>query len=267
MGKAKVVVLILLTLTFFMAVETLAGQTLDRILQRKELIVGTSGTQPPLTVKTKNGKLIGLDIDLCKLMAEAMGVKLKLVERPFHQLLPSIEAGMVDMIVSGMTMTPKRNLHVAFAGPYYVSGKGVLTKTNIAMKLQDAKSMNQENFKVAALKGSTSQLFVKGVAPKAKFIATKTLEEAVDLLLNDKVDALVADLPFCAVNEFRYRDKGLAAGGAPFTYEPLGIALPPGDPLLSNWVDNFLKMLKGSGGMKVLKKQWFNPGPWISELP
>jgi len=267
MRKVKLVVAVLLALTLFMTVESPAGQVLDRILQRKELIVGTSGTQPPLTVKTKSGKLIGLDIDLCKLMAEAMGVKLKLIERPFHQLLPAIEAGMVDMVVSGMTMTPKRNLHVAFAGPYYVSGKGVLTKTHTAMKLQDAKAMNQKNFRVAALKGSTSQLFVEGVAPKAVFIQTKSLEEAVELLLNDKVDALIADHPFCAVNEFRYRDKGLAAGGAPFTFEPLGIALPPGDPLLSNWVDNFLTMLEGNGGMKVLKKQWFNPGPWMNDLP
>ena len=106
MRKVKVVVVIALALTCFLAVEAMAGQAFDRILKNKELIVGTSGTQPPLTVKTKKGEIIGLDIDLCRMMAKSMGVELKLVEKPFDKLLPALEAGMVDMVVSGLTITP-----------------------------------------------------------------------------------------------------------------------------------------------------------------
>ena len=45
---------------------------------------------------------------------------------PFAELLPALEANRIDMILSGMTITPKRNQNVALVGPYYISGKGIL---------------------------------------------------------------------------------------------------------------------------------------------
>jgi polar amino acid transport system substrate-binding protein len=53
----------------------------------------------------------------------------------------------------------------------------------------------------------------------------------------------------------------------PFTYEPLGIAVPANDPHLINWTGNFLGLLEGSGKMKMLKKRWFEDGSWLNELP
>ena len=115
---------------------------------------------------------------------------------PFSKLLPALEAGLVDMIISSMTMTPGRNLNVAFIGPYYVSGKGILTNTQNIASLRDAEGLNKPEFTVAALKGSTSQAFVEKSAPNAKLVTTESYDEAVELLLNDKVDALVTDYPF-----------------------------------------------------------------------
>ena len=56
--------------------------TLARIAKSGELRVGTSGAQPPFSVKSKEGKLIGYEIDLAMLLAESMGVKLTIHHRP-----------------------------------------------------------------------------------------------------------------------------------------------------------------------------------------
>jgi polar amino acid transport system substrate-binding protein len=77
---------------------------------------------------------------------------------------------------------------------------------------------------------------------------------------------LIADYPYCAVSALRYREKGLAAGKAALTFEPLGIAVPGNDPLLVNWVQNILTILKGNGSLKELKKRWFQPGDWLKKL-
>ena len=77
MKKVQFIAVLILILTLLTAVAATAGAGLDRILKRGELVVGTSGDQPPLTVKTKDGKIIGLDADLSMIMAEAMGVKLR----------------------------------------------------------------------------------------------------------------------------------------------------------------------------------------------
>jgi len=77
---------------------------------------------------------------------------------------------------------------------------------------------------------------------------------------------MVADYPICVVSVFRYPDKGLASVITPFTYEPIGIALPPNDPLLVNWMQNFLNALEDSGQLKELQDHWLKPGPWVEEL-
>ncbi len=100
----------------------------SRIVAKGELVVGTAASMPPLNMKTKDGEIIGMEIDLAQLIAGAMGVKLKLKPMQFNDLLPAVEKGEVDMVISGVTITPARNLKVAFAGPYFASGKSVITK-------------------------------------------------------------------------------------------------------------------------------------------
>lgn len=267
MKRTKVIIMSVLAFILLWAVTAAAGPVLDRILKKGELVVGTSGDQPPLTAKTRGENVIGLDADLAQLMAAAMGVTLKFKVMPFPDLLPALEEGKLDMILSGMTITPKRNLKVAFVGPYYISGKGILAKAEKIASSEDAADINRPDVTLAALQASTSQLFAERVLPKARLVKTRTLDEALNLLFENKVDALVADYPFCVVAAFRYSDRKLLAGEARFTYEPLGIALPADDPLLVNWVQNLLNRLEQVGDLDVLADRWFRDGTWIKELP
>jgi polar amino acid transport system substrate-binding protein len=86
------------------------------------------------------------------------------------------------------------------------------------------------------------------------------------MLMQNKVDAVVADFPFCALTAFRFGDQGLMAGQSKLTFEPLGIAVPE-DALLINWVQNHLVMLEGSGVLKRIAGFWLGSSSWIKELP
>ena len=125
----KLVVLVLVSILLMMVANVaVAGKAMDRILKKGELVIGTTGTQPPLNVTNKNGKIIGFDADIARLIAGNLGVEPKFATMPFAELLPALKAGKVDMVISSMTMTLERNRAVVFVGPYYVSGKGILTK-------------------------------------------------------------------------------------------------------------------------------------------
>jgi ABC-type amino acid transport substrate-binding protein len=260
-GGVLVIALVLLSVS-----TAPAGTVMDRILKRGELVVGTTANQPPMIATSKSGQIIGFDADIARSIAEAMEVKLKFETMPFAQLLPALEKGKVDMILSGMTMLPTRNRKVAFVGPYFVSGKGIVTREKNIAALQEAAGLDRAEFTVAALKNSTSQIFVEKAAPKAKMVTTASYDEAIEMLLADKVDALVADFPFCALSAFRYADKGLMAGQSKLTFEPLGIAMAE-DALLINWVQNHLIMLEGSGVLKRIAGFWLGNSSWIKELP
>jgi polar amino acid transport system substrate-binding protein len=230
------------------------------------LIVGTMGDMPPLNMTSKDGEIFGLEPDLAKMMAGAMGVKVRFVTKPFPELLPALHAGEVDMVLSGMTITPRRNLKVAFVGPYFISGKAFLTKVKTIALAKEAVDVNNPNTKIVALKDSTSQAFAEAVLDKTTLYTTGTYDEAVDMVLKDKVKAMIADYPICVVSVFRYPEAGLLSVVTPLTYEPIGIAIPANDPLLMNWTTNTLNSIEASGQLDELRLKWFARGSWLDKL-
>jgi len=273
MKFAKVILVSILALIFFTGCAqiqqgsgTSASPVLDRIQQRGVLIVGTMGNMPPLNMTAKNGEIFGLEPDLARLMANAMNVKVKFVTKPFSELLPALQTGEVDMVLSGMTITPERNRRVAFVGPYFISGKAFLTKVKTIAYADEAKDANNPDTRIVTLRGSTSQAFAEAFLDKTTLLTTRDYDEAVDMVLQDKAHAMIADYPICVVSVFRYPDAGLMSVVTQLTYEPIGIAIPANDPLLMNWTRNTLNNIEGSGILDELKLKWFAEGRWLNKL-
>ena len=239
---------------------------MDRIIQSGELVVGTAGSMPPLNMTTRDGQVVGIEPDIARTIAGAMGVKLRIETMPFAELLPALEAGNVDMVLSNMTITPKRNLSAAFVGPYYVSGKAFLTKLETIALANEATDVNSPEITLAVLKGSTSQYFAEEVIPDAKLITTDDYDGAVKLVRDGKAHAMVADYPICLVSVFRYPEEGLLTVVTPLTYEPIGIAVPVNDPLLVNWLENFLNTMEASGNLESITDYWLEDASWLKDL-
>jgi len=231
--------------------------TLSRISQRGELVLGTSGNMPPMTEARADGKVVGFDVDLARLMATGMNVKLRVEVMPFDQLLPALERGDVDVVISNMTMTPERNLRAAFVGPYMTSGKCVITRRQDLAKAEEAADINVPETRLAALAGSTSADFVKTLLPKATLTLVQSNEEGVGLITGNKVDGMLADYPICLSILQRNQDAGFVSLFTLLDYEPIGIALPAGDAQFINWTENFLQRVQGVGLFEELSKRWF----------
>ena len=272
MKKLLAYVLVVTSVLMLNACAAMQGATanspvLDRITMNGELVVGTAASMPPLNMTTKDGEIIGMEIDLAKAMADSMGVKLRLEAMQFHELLPALEAGRIDMILSGMTITPQRNMKVAFVGPYFKSGKAILTKLPTMAQAQTPEDIHDPRKAIVTLRGSTSELFVKDNLPKVKLVSANSYDEAIAMVINNQVDALFADYTICVVAIFRYPEEKLLTVVSPLTYEPLGIALPDNDPLFVNWVDNYLNTVEESGALEELTWQWFENADWMKKLP
>jgi polar amino acid transport system substrate-binding protein len=240
---------------------------LQAVLDSGVLRIGMSGNQPPLNMTDKNGEIIGLEVDLMNALAESMGLKPRFVVMPFADLIPAIDLGKVDVVISGMTITPERNARVAFAGPYFISGKSVLTKSASIASADNATLLNNADQRYAVLAGSTSQAFVEQVLPKATSVPAADYDAAVQMVLDDQVDAMIADFPICQLSVMRHPDAGLSTLMTPFTIEPLGIALPADDLLFVNLIENYLNTLENTGLLVHFKAKWFSDGSWVSELP
>ena len=238
----------------------------DRILAKKELVVGTAASMPPLNMTAKDGQVIGMEIDLVRLIADNLEVKLTLRTMTFPELLPALETGRVDMVISGMTITPARNLKVAFAGPYYGSGKSLLVKKANIDAMDKVAKVNNTDKVLVALKSSTSQIFAEKVFPKAKLILAEDYNQAITMVRENKAQAMVADQPICLVSVYRYPDAGLAALKNTLSYEPLGIAIQANDFLWLNLLQNFITGMENSGELRTLTDKWFKDASWVDLL-
>jgi polar amino acid transport system substrate-binding protein len=240
---------------------------LDRIRKSGELRVGMTGDYPPLSIIDRRDQTIGLEADLAQALAVTMGVKLSVVHLPFSELVAAVESGEVDMVMAGMTMTPERNMKVAFAGPYFISGKAILTRSETLARASGPSVLDRGSVKLVALAGTTSEGYAKNAIPNATLITTATYDEAVTMVIGGAVDAMVADYPICVVSVLRNPGAGLLTVVSPFTFEPIGIAVPADDMLFVNLVQNYLTSLEGTGLLDQLRHKWFDDPSWLLDLP
>jgi polar amino acid transport system substrate-binding protein len=207
-----------------------------------------------------------MDVDLARALARTLGVKATLVTMPFKQLLPALEKGEVDMVLSGVSMTPERNLKVAFAGPYFISGKAALSKSQALAAADDIEDVNKPE-RMAVLAGSTSELFAQRDLPEVELVSVADYDDAVQMVLDDEVRALIADYPVTILALYQHPNAGLASTISTFSFEPIGIALPSDALLLRNVVENYFTLLEGTGTLERLRQVWFNNDAWVRELP
>jgi polar amino acid transport system substrate-binding protein len=243
-----------------------AQKTLAKILKNGEIRIGLTGNQPPFSMKSKSGELMGLEVDLANALAGGMGVKLTTVEMPFSELLPALEAGKIDAVMSGMTVTSERSIKALFAGPYTVSGKSILAKSSVLSKLKGTEEANNEAYKIICLKGSTSEAFVKKYMPKAQSIPVDNYDQGIDMILNDQADAMVADYPICVITIMRNQGKDLVTLESPLNIEPIAMALPADDLHFLNLVENYLKAFDIAGALEILDKKWLKDGSWLFNM-
>ncbi len=248
-------------------VEAQESPVLDRIVQSGTLRVGMSASQPPFNVRGRDGQMLGLEVDLANLIAGAMRVELEIVNRPFGELLAAMGDGAVDMVMSGMAITPRRAQTSAFVGPYMLSGKSILTKSTTLAAAKNTEDLNTPEIRLAALSNSTSQEFAERFTPNAQLITVSAYDEAVNMLIEGEIDALVADMPICLLSLMRFPNAGLATLREPLTIEPIGIALPGNDPMLHHLMDNYLDAFERTGILEQLRKKWLEDGAWIAALP
>src|SRR5262245_41924661 len=100
------------------------------------LRVGTSADHPPLTYQA-DGKIVGMEADFVRLLEQQLGRPLQLQVLPAAQLLPALARGDVDIVMSGLTITPEREQQATFAVPYLKTGQMAVIRTADVMRFHN----------------------------------------------------------------------------------------------------------------------------------
>ncbi|NRA53064.1 MAG: transporter substrate-binding domain-containing protein [Gammaproteobacteria bacterium] len=257
---------VVLSCSSLAATYSFAGESaLENILNTGELKVCFEAGYMPFEMKTKDGRFIGFDIDLSKHMARSIGVKFVPVNTAWDGIIPALQTNKCDIILGGMTITPERNLKVNFSSPYIVLGQSLLISPKLKGEITSYKDLNDPKYTVVSKLGTTGSSAAKRYISKAKIDLYETAVDAVLQVTNGKADAFVYDFTYNAIYGSQHSDK-LVHLDTPFTYEPLGWAVRQDDPNFLNFLNNYLRQIKGDGTYDRMYNKWFKTDGWLKDV-
>ena len=226
------------------------------IAAEKVYVNGFDAAYPPFTFIDKNGTPAGFDIDAIDWIAKEMGFEVKHQPTDWAAIVPSLKAKKIDMIASGMSITPERQQAVNFCEPYWEVRQLLVVKNDSKLTVEEAL---QPGRKIGLLRGSaeskwlTENLLKKGY--KFKLMQYDTTELAIEEVANGRADG--ATVSNTALKEAV--DKGLPVKSIGSYGQPdvdYGYAVRKEDAKLLEMLNEGLKRLKASPYWNELVKKW-----------
>ncbi len=245
-----------------------SDSALEQIKKRGTLRIGLS-TFVPWAMRDKKGDLIGFEIEVGKRVAADMGVEVEHIPTAWDGIIPALLAGKFDVIISGMSITMKRNLTVNFTHPYANTGYILVASTAMAQKkgLKTLEDYNSSDITIATRRASTGAIAAQKNFPKAKLIyfddGTMGIQEAA----NGKVDATTSTPPKAAYDIEKRPGKLFVVDETLMSPTREAFAVRKGDPDILNWFNNWIDNVKASGWLQERHAYWFTTREWADQLP
>ena len=214
-----------------------------------ELVVGMDLSYPPFETIDPAGKPTGVSVEIAEALAKSIGKKLRIENIPFTGLIPSLQTGKIDCIISSMTDTPERRSSVAFSDPYIATGLALLVGKNSATS--SMADIDQAGKTLAVRQGTTGEVWARANIKNAQILALEKEAAAVLEVVQGKADAFLYDQMSIWKNAQEQPDKTRPLL-APVRKEQWAVALRQNDTPLLEKINAFLKDFRASGGFEKL---------------
>jgi len=252
----KIMALMLLMIAILAGCGTSTDDNSGSSSDKKELIMGTSADYPPFEYidSAKSEEIIGFDIDLANALGEKLGYTIKVKDFDFSGLIPAIQAGQVDLVMSGMSPTAERKENVDFSDIYYTAKDLVITK-------KDSNINSVED-----LKGKTIGVQLASIQEDAANEIAKTVDVKVEN--RDRIPQLVEEIKAgrfdAAIIEdvvaqgYLNKDDTLSSFTATEANDDAGSAIAfPKDSDLTEKFNEELNKMQENGELDKLIVKWF----------
>lgn len=209
------------------------------------LKVGMELKYPPFETIDESGNPTGASVMLAEALGEYLGREVEFIDTPYPSLIPALESGSIDIIISSMTITAAREEIVDFSDPYTTSQLMMLVHKDSPVK--SPADLNDPNVTIASKTGTIGALWAQSNAPEA---VIKNIDEEASAVLEvaqGNADVFIYDPLSIIRHQENYPDDTVAI------LEPLpntkgwGIALAKGNDALKDQLNDFIKQAKTDG--------------------
>ncbi len=209
-------------------------------------IIGIDGEYPPYSYIDKDGSVQGLDVESAKWIANELGFEVKFLATAWDGIIPALNAGKIDMVYSGMTITDERSKVVNFSNPYLLINQSVAINNDSGLTMDDFMAGKG---KIGAQRGTTGAFWVeeelinKGITDSEGLVLYDNFPLVVTDLANNRLDFIIYDKPPMVD---AIEGKSMSILGEIDTGEKYGIAIRKEDTELLNTMNHGLDLLMNS---------------------
>ena len=222
------------------------------------LRVGTNGDSPPYAFR-RGGQLVGLEIDLARELGTALGRQVEVADLPWDGLFDALLGRKVDVVMAGVTVTPDREVRLAFAQPYLRTTLTVLIRRQDANRFRSRATVCESPIDVGVVAGTTGEKQLRERCPAMVPRLYPTAGDAVGELRGYRIDAVVHDGPVVAWLQSRYEAE-LQILPTQIADERLAWALRPEDAALKGRLDAALTAMRANGTLDRILGRWVAAG-------
>ena len=255
-------------MTILLCVPIVSGasaELLDDIAAAGKLRVGMSSFQP-WAMRDKNGGFVGFEPDVARALAEDLGVELEIVPTKWDGILPALLAGKFDLIVSGMSVTPARNLKINFTVPYARSGLELAANLEKAAGFQTLADFNREGVVVAMRRGVAGLEAVRRLLPKATIRQFDDEAACRQEVVNGAAHAWISAAPAPAHAAAEHPDKLFLPLPAVFENSIESFGVRKGEHEALNFLDNWIMLRTENGWLQARHDYWFKAREWAARV-
>ena len=220
------------------AAATSGDSLLKTIQSRGQLNVTTSLLYPPEFYKDKSGNPAGYDIDILKLLAADLKVKLNIIDVPDNAAnIANVQSGKADLVSAGLVNTPARSLVLNFTRGYVPYTQVVVVPTSGGAN--SVADLNQAGKKITALTASTAFFRAQLLFPKAT-VTPLAQDEALLSVATGKADACLIEIYLATPFIAQHSNTKLMNNGQAVATEFGCWGIVAGDYLLWKYLDNWI---------------------------
>lgn len=219
------------------------------------LRVGVTPNAPPLIFK-QEGNIVGLEADFAREFAKYLGKSPRFIELDWEDLIPALLDNRIDIIMSGMTRTPLREVRIAFTARYLESGQMALIRREDAARFSTGIFALTTSSAIGVIKNTFGEYFVEERYSSVKKELFSNPQAAAKAVIDKKIDMFIYDAPMILYLASENESKGLTALFALLTREDLAWGVRKDNIGLLTSANNFLQDPDNAEMLKKMTQYW-----------
>ena len=238
---------------------------IEEVQDRGTLRVGL-GLFEPWSACDADGELIGFEIDVATRVAEDMGVEVEFARTNWTYIISELIAEEFDVIISGMSILPSRNLKINFTAPYNSSGVYLVANTAQTADLATLADFNSASVTIATRRGASSVPAIENVFPEAMLQLFDTDNAVLQAVVDGEAHAAAAFATTRTTWVEAHPETLHLPFEEPFASGVAGIGVRKGDLDTLNFFNSWIAVNTANGWLEQRRQYWFETREWADQV-